>query len=236
MRYLQTSRARLVLLCFLGSSLLLVAFPKIDLIVSALFFDNGFTLARQPWAKLLHEAVGVSIAVSMLAVVGIYAFNRLRKRNVCGIDGRKTLYLFLVLILGAGLLVNTTLKDNFGRVRPRDVQEFGGSRQFTPAFVVTDGCVRNCSFSSGDAAGAFFFLAFTIAVSRRRAIAMAAVAFGVAVSFSRIATGAHFISDTVVSFFIMLLVSDVLYFYMFVPADRPVGHPVTARPAMGIDA
>ena len=236
MRYLRTCRARLVLLCFLASSLLLVAFPSIDLIVSALFFDNGFTLARQSWTRLLHEAVGVSIAVSMLAVVGIYAFNRLCKRNVCGIDGRKILYLFLVLILGAGLLVNATLKDNFGRVRPRDVQEFGGSRQFTPAFVITNGCVRNCSFSSGDAAGAFFFLAFTIAVSRRRAIAMAAVTFGVAVSFSRIAVGAHFISDTVASFFIMLLVSDVLYFYMFVPADESVVQAVAAGPAIGIEA
>lgn len=236
MRYLRTFRARLVLLCFLASSLLLVAFPEFDLIVSAQFFDNGFTLARQSWTRLLHEAVGVSIAVSMLAVVGIYAFNRLCRQNVCGIDGRKILYLFLVLILGAGLLVNATLKDNFGRVRPRDVQEFGGSRHFTPAFVVTNGCVRNCSFSSGDAAGAFFFLAFTLAVSRRRAIAMAAVAFGVAVSFSRIAIGAHFLSDTVVSFFIMLLVSDVLYFYMFVPADGPVGHAAAARPALGIEA
>jgi lipid A 4'-phosphatase len=235
-RYLRTFRARLVLLCFLASSLLLVAFPEVDLIVSALFFDNGFTLVTQSWTKLLHEAVGVSIAVSMLAVVGTYAFNRLCKQNVCGIDGRKILYLFLVLILGAGLLVNATLKDNFGRVRPRDVQEFGGSRHFTPAFVVTNGCVRNCSFSSGDAAGAFFFLAFTLAVSRRRAIAMAAVAFGVAVSFSRIAIGAHFLSDTVVSFFIMLLVSDVLYFYMFVPADGPVGHVAAARPALGIEA
>jgi lipid A 4'-phosphatase len=234
MRYLRTFRAGLVVLSFLASSLLLVAFPEIDLIVAALFFDNGFTLTEQSWTRLLHEAVGVSIAVSMLAVVGTYAFNRLCKQNVCGIDGRKILYLFLVLILGAGLLVNATLKDNFGRVRPRDVQEFGGSRHFTPAFVVTDGCVRNCSFSSGDAAGAFFFLAF--ALGRRRAVAMAAVTFGVAVSFSRIAIGAHFLSDTVVSFFIMLLVSDVLYFYMFVPADEPVRQAFAAGPAIGIEA
>jgi lipid A 4'-phosphatase len=218
------------------SSLLLVAFPKIDLVVSSLFFDQGFPLAAEPWTRLLHEAVGVLIVVSMLAVLGIYAFNKFSKQNVCGIDGGRVVYLFLVLILGAGLIVNATLKDNFGRVRPRDIEEFGGTRQFTPAFVVTNGCATNCSFSSGDAAGAFFFLAFAIALSRRRATAVAAVGFGVAVSLSRIAVGAHFFSDTVVSFFVMLIVADALHFYMFMPADRPIEAVPTASAPIGIEA
>jgi membrane-associated phospholipid phosphatase len=51
------------------------------------------------------------------------------------------------------------------------------------------------------------------------------------VSWSRIASGAHFFSDTVVSFFVMLIVTDVLYYYMIVPeAERRTG--LAPRPAI----
>jgi lipid A 4'-phosphatase len=232
MSYLKTSRARVILLSFLASSLLLFAFPDIDILISRMFFDNGFYLAHQRWTRILHECVGAFVALSMATVVGIYAFNKLSKRNLCAIDGKKTAYLFLVLVLGAGLIVNATLKDNFGRVRPRDVQEFGGSRHFTPAFVITNGCKTNCSFSSGDAAGAFFSLALALALSRRRAITAVAVGFGVVVSFSRIAIGAHFLSDTVTSYFVMLVVADVLYYYMLLPVPELIEHAATAGPGV----
>lgn len=222
MNYLKMRRGRTILMCFLLSSLLLAGFSGIDVFVSSMFFDQGFYLAGQGWAKWLHESVTVFIVISLLAVIAIYVFNRFFKRNVLGVDGRKIFYLFMVLILGAGVIVNAGLKNNFGRVRPRDVAEFGGSRQFTPAFVIASGCKRNCSFSSGDAAGAFFSLAMSLALSRRRAIVAAAVGFGAVVSFSRIAIGAHFLSDTVVSFFVMLIVADVLYFYMFLPVPKDI--------------
>lgn len=233
MSYLTTRRARRLLLCFVVSSLLLVAFSGLDLLISRLFFDQGFHFAAQLWTKLLHEAVGVVIALSVAGVLGIYAFNSLSRRNLCGIDGRKVLYLLLVLVLGAGLIVNEVFKNHFGRARPKDLQEFGGSRRFTAAFVVADQCSSNCSFSSGDAAGAFFFIAFAIALSRRRVIAVAAVGFGIVVSLSRIAAGAHFFSDTVVSFFVMLIVADALYHYMFV--RRPGAIENALAPAAASD-
>ncbi len=214
------------------SSLLLVAFAGVDIHVSRLFFDDGFYMADQGWTRLLHESVGWFLVVSMASVVGILIFNRFSKRNLYGVDGRKVLYLFVVLILGAGLIVNVILKDNFGRARPRDIEEFGGSKHFTPAFVVTPGCDRNCSFSSGDGAGAFFSLALALALNRRRAITAAAVGFGALVSFSRIASGAHFFSDTVVSFFVMLVVTDVLHYYMFSPGLEPAEHTPAPTPAV----
>lgn len=220
MNYLKLRRAQIALACFLLSSVLLVTFSDVDIRISRLFFDNGFHLADQGWARLLHEAVGCLIVVSTGSVIGIYLFNRFSNRTLGGVDGRKVLYLLLVLILGAGLIVNVVLKDNFGRPRPRDIEEFGGSKRFAPAFVIGSACKRNCSFSSGDGAGAFYYLAFFIA-SRRRAVAVAAVGFGVSVSFARIASGAHFFSDTVVSFFVMLIVADVLHYYILLPKPVP---------------
>lgn len=229
MTYLKLTRARVILLSFLFASALLLRFPGIDIYIAGMFFDGHFYLQRQWWEQALHHGVSVFLYTSTALVVGIYAFNRLAKAELWGIDGLKVVYLLLVLAIGAGLLVNTTLKDNFGRARPRDVQQFGGSKQFTPAFVMADQCTTNCSFSSGDAAGAFFSLSLAMAFGRRRALFITGVAFGVAVSFSRMAAGAHFFSDTLTSFFVMLITADVLYHYLLMP--KPVAH-LAAKPVL----
>lgn len=228
MGYLRLRRTQLILACFLGLSLLLAGLPSIDMGISNLFFDQRFFLENQWWVTLIKKAVGFFLYLSALAIVGIYVFNRYRKRNLGGLCGKKVLYLFLVLIVGAGLIVNVALKDNFGRARPRDIQEFGGTKHFTPAFVMASECDRNCSFSSGHTAGAFFSLALALALSRRRAIAIACIGFGALVSLSRIASGAHFFSDTVVSFFVMLIVADVLHYYLVLPKPHPARLPTPA--------
>jgi lipid A 4'-phosphatase len=234
--YLRLRRTRAILACFLVASMGLVAFSTVDIQISRLFFDHGFYLAGQGWVKLLHHSVRGFIVVSMVAAVGIYAVNRLWARNLFQVDGRKIAYLFLVLILGAGLIVNVALKDNFGRARPRDIAEFGGSEQFTPAFVIADACDHNCSFASGDSAGAFFALAFVLAAGRKRAASMTGVGFGVLVSASRIASGAHFFSDAVVSFFVMLIVADFLHYCMFQPEAEPLEPAPAPEPGILIGA
>ncbi len=227
--YLKQKRGRLILVCFAIASLLLSQFPAVDLQISGIFFDHGFPLKKQWWPGWLHEGVTWFLWLSMASVVALYVVNTAWKRNLCGVDGKKVCYLFLVLILGAGLIVNVVLKDHFGRARPRDVAEFGGSKLFTPAFVLSGECDNNCSFSSGDVAGACFSLALVMALSRRRSMLAAGVGFGAVVSFARVATGAHFFSDTVVSFFVMLIVADVLYHYIFLPEPQLEAAPVPAN-------
>ena len=213
MYYLRLRRSQIILASFVILSLLLTAFPGVDLVVSKIFFHGGFQ-QTQWWQRLLHEGVGWFIGVSLLLVVALYAWNRLAKKNLCRVDGKRVVYLFLVLIIGAGLIVNVAFKDHFGRARPRDVAEFGGSKVFTPPFVMSNECTTNCSFSSGDGAAGFFSLALALALSRKRWLFAAALAIGVLVSYARISAGAHFFSDTVVSFFVMLIVADVLFYYM----------------------
>jgi len=210
-------RSRLILACFVLASVLLAAFPAIDIGFSSVFFDEGFPWGDQWWQPLLREATSWFLYLSMLVVVGVYVFNRWTGQSRWQIDGRKVAYLALVLMLGAGAIVNLGLKDNFGRARPRDVTEFGGTKSFTPAFVVSQECRKNCSFSSGEGAAGFFSLALAFALGRKRRILLAAIAVGVVVSFARVAAGAHFLSDVVVSFFVMLIVTDVLHFYMVLP-------------------
>jgi lipid A 4'-phosphatase len=215
--YLRSRRGRVILACFLASSLLLLAFPKVDIQFSGLFFHHGFHWSELWWQPILRDATTYVLIATMVAVLGIYGYNKWSKRKIWGLDGKRVVYLCLVLLLGAGLIVNVAFKENFGRARPRDVAEFGGSKIFTPAFVVSRECSRNCSFSSGEGAAGFFTLALAFAFSRRRRAFALAAAIGIVISLARIASGAHFLSDTVVSFFVMLLVADVLFYYIVMP-------------------
>jgi lipid A 4'-phosphatase len=220
MDYLKLRRSQVILAAFGTFALLMTAFPGVDIAISSLFFDGRTFLRDQWWQKALQAGLGYFIPVSVISVALVYACNRMLKLNVCRVDGHRVLYVILVLAIGCGFIVNFGLKDHFHRARPRDIAEFGGTKTFSPPFQVSDQCKTNCSFSSGDAAGGFFSLALALALSRRRAVFMAALAVGVVMSISRISSGAHFFSDTVTSFFVMLIVADVLFFYMV--ANRPV--------------
>src|SRR5690349_20446729 len=217
MDYLKMRRGQVILASFAIFAVFVIAFPGVDLAISSLFFDGKTFLRDQWWQRLLQQGLGWFLPVSVGVVALIYLCNRIWKRNVCCVDARRLLYVVLVLGIGCGFIVNFGLKDHFHRARPRDVVEFGGTKLFSPAFQVSNQCRTNCSFSSGDAAGGFFSLALALALSRRRAAYAAALAVGAVMSFARISSGAHFFSDTVTSFFVMLLVADVLYFYLLTP-------------------
>lgn len=230
MRYLRVPSAQGKLLLFAASSALFVCFPAIDLHVSSWFFRNGsFFLARRWWVDLLHWSVGGFLCAGLATILALWVFNCLAKRNVGGVDGRVVVYLLLVLVLAEGLVVNVVLKNGFGRARPRNITEFGGPQIFTPAFVVTDECASNCSFSSGDGAGAFFSLCLVLVWGRKLLPLVAALTFGTLVSFSRIAAGAHFLSDSFVSFFLMWIAADVLYFYVLRPGREAQSAAIATR-------
>ena len=216
MQYLKLKRSRMILAAFAITSLLLAVFPSVDLYISGFFYrPHGFDRGLG-WQSTVRAGLFYLLYVSLGAIVAIYGINRVFKCNFLDIDGKKVAYLLLVLIIGAGLIVNVVFKEGFGRARPRDVAEFGGSKIFTPAFVAAGQCKTNCSFPSGDAAGGFFSIALVMVLRRRRALFLAALAVGGLMSLARVSAGAHFFSDTVVSFFVMWIVADVLYYYVVV--------------------
>jgi hypothetical protein len=64
----------------------------------------------------------------------------------------------------------------------------------------------------------------------------AGISFGALVSVSRLAVGAHFFSDVVVSFFVMWIRSDVLHHYMLIRPPAPERMParvIPVRPEVG---
>lgn len=182
----------------------LVMVPQIDLAVSAWFFDpqsQSFLLRQAPFHDWVRKDMPPILFGLTALLIPVWLAGVWLKKVLFGISGRAILFLLTSLALGPGLIVNTLLKDFWGRPRPSTLREFGGTNFYVPPLMISDQCERNCSFSSGHAALGFWVVAFALlAPPHRRPWAMAAaLAFGIVVGYVRIAQGGHFLSDVVFS-------------------------------------
>lgn len=135
---------------------------------------------------------------------------------------RPALFLLAVIILTSGVAI-TVLKDYWGRARPNQIVEFGGDKQFTPAWTITDQCADNCSFVSGHAGGAFSLLALAWVFPRhRRFWLVTGVVWGAHVGLERMVQGGHFLSDVIFAGFVVYFCAALLARWVFY---RPAAPP-----------
>jgi membrane-associated PAP2 superfamily phosphatase len=204
-----TSRAtefRFALLAFGLLAVLFIAWPQIDLAASGLFYRGGGQWALERTSRWLFlpyrglPRIGQALIVVLLALWLLSYVRRFPK-----LRARRVLVGFVLVsgLLGPVLLVDATLKEHSGRARPERIEQFGGIRQFTPAFVVADQCEKNCSFVSGHVATASFIMAFGWlgAPAVRRRWLLASIGFGAFMALTRMAPGGHFLSDTIFAWF-----------------------------------
>lgn len=187
-------KKNLDVLVFLLLAILLVALPQIDLWVSSLFYSPqaGFYLDQNPlvqFSYIVFKAMPMVVIPLLLAGIALSHF----VKRFAG-QKKPLIYLFVLLLLGPGLLVHTVFKDNWDRARPRNIEFFNGDKVFTPAFVISDQCEKNCSFVSGHAAMGFFFMACAFAWRQRRLLWLGIIT-GSLVGLGRIVQGGHFFSD-----------------------------------------
>jgi lipid A 4'-phosphatase len=191
-------------------------FPRLDLDLAALLFDRKrdiFTGNAQLWMYYLRNAargpVALLVAPAFIAILGKLVLPRRRML----IDGRAALFLAVTLALGPGIVTNLIFKDHWGRPRPIDVTEFGGSDRFMPWWDPRGPCANNCSFVAGEPSGAFWTLApAALAPPPWRPLAYgAALAFGAGIGLLRIGSGAHFFTDVVFAGVFMFLVVWTLH-------------------------
>lgn len=183
-------------------SILVLLSPGIDLLVSGWFAGpgGGFPLSEVGPLVALRDLNRVLPPVLLAGLVALLVAQGFGLRSPVLPRPHAVLFVLAFYAVGPGLLVNG-LKTLVGRARPRDIAEFGGMDLFTPAWHASAACSRNCSFPSGEAGSAVAMLAlvFLLPKAWRRPAAYALVPFVAAFSLNRIAFGAHFFSDVVLS-------------------------------------
>ena len=125
------------------------------------------------------------------------------------------------LMIGPVILTNLILKTYWGRPRPSQTLDFGGHLDFVQAGSMIGKCVSNCSFISGEAAGAgwVFCLIFLTPQPARFALALPLTAIAFLTPAMRLAFGAHYLSDVILGW----LSSVVVFAGLLALTDSPQG-------------
>ena len=183
-----------------------IVFPHVDIDVSRYFYRAGdFVIAQHPyWVALrdYHRLSQFYIIGLLLMLLLVYATSR---RPLNAISPHKIVYAVLTFAFGPGVLVQT-LKFIIGRARPRHLMEFGGTADFTPAWQFANACRHSCSFPSGESAAASAMLSLLILVPRPYRVWAAGflVPLLVSISLNRVFMGAHFLSDVVIAWVLII--------------------------------
>lgn len=200
---------------FAAFTIFFILFPKLDIQIANYFYDPelGFLYKTNVIVQMLYMSIPIITKIFAITCLLYMVYLYLKHKKPKLILNSSAFFLFITAIIGPGLIVNTVLKDNFGRARPRQIKEFNGNKEFTNAFAITNQCEKNCSFSSGHAAMAFYFSAIAYIVSTLyfTRIYLLGIAFGISVGLSRIIMGGHFASDVVTSALIVLLLNHLIF-------------------------
>jgi lipid A 4'-phosphatase len=204
-------------------ALLLVATAVIAATGTDLFWESrfyhpgsGWIYAElQPWKFLYHFGIYPSFLIasgSLLLIISSF----ISARTVA--YRKLATFLLLLMLLGPGLLVNSVFKDHWGRPRPRQMQIFGGDRQFHQVWERGE-AGKGMSFPSGHASAAFYLIA-PYFVLRRRSPKQAAAAlaggigYGLLMGIARMVQGGHFPSDVLWAGGVVYLVGLALYYLL----------------------
>jgi membrane-associated PAP2 superfamily phosphatase len=197
-----TRRTAFILILAIGvaTGLVFGLDPRLDLQISALFYDQ----ALRTWPADQHVLLAyfrefntVLAAILVIIAVGALVLASIRRRALGFLSQRVAAFLVGVVLLGPGLIANVLLKPHWGRPRPAEVTEFGGPLHFTPWWNPFGECDGNCSFVSGEESLAVWLIAWAIVLPERyRGAALAIALLHCALMGAcRIAMGGHFTSD-----------------------------------------
>jgi lipid A 4'-phosphatase len=127
-------------------------------------------------------------------------------------------YLLATGLAGPVLITNVLLKGYWGRPRPRETAEFGGSSPFEPVLTY-DPSSGGQSFPCGHATTGFYFFAVYFLLRRHRpdlarGALFVSLSLGGLLGVARMAQGGHFLSDVVWAAAVCWFVALALYHAM----------------------
>ncbi len=199
-----------------GVSFIFTVFPTIDLTVSSWFAKDGnFILGDNVLLRGFRDYSRLLTKVIMWSMVLLTALCIACPRRLGPCAAHKPLFVLTSFFAGPVAVVEA-LKFAIGRARPRHLVDFGGSADFTPVWEFAAACSHNCSFPSGEAAGAAAALSLLVFVSPKYRALTASMVTPVLsfVAINRVAFGAHFLSDVVLAWLITLFIMLLIWRWM----------------------
>jgi len=190
---------------------------QIDLSLSHQFYQNG-QFQSQPYLHwIYHEGIIPGWILTGSAALGLilsYVYHRRFKqwRKSC-------ILIVLTLMIGSGLMVHLVFKDHWGRPRPRQTIEFGGTQTFRAFYEpnIFHQPEPSKSFTCGHCTMGFVFFSLMLIGMHYRKKSLTVLGLGLALllggllGYARLAQGGHFFSDVVISALIMWWTSLLLY-------------------------
>ena len=170
-----------------------------DLLLAKFFYSPSVGWpgkTAHPWIDLYQYGNIPPLTLSLYGLL-VFVFGFLFRKMA---PYRKIgLFLVIYMVLGPGLVINTVFKDHWGRPRPAEVQNFGGSEKYLPVWERgTPG--QGKSFPSGHAAVGFFLFSpffFLRNPSKKWALffLLLGLSYGTYMGIGRMAQGGHFATD-----------------------------------------
>lgn len=196
--------------------------PFLDLTTSNFFFNKETSsFVQHPFLKAIYH-LGVlpgllTAAIALFFLVGTF-FCTSWKRFLA-----PALSLILTLAIGSGLIINTILKENWNRPRPKQTLQFGGQQKYRPYYLpnLDTPIEPSKSFPSGHASMGFYFFSLSLIFLRHKRkklfiyVTIISIILGGLLSFTRIAQGGHFFSDVIISAFIMWLTALCINWWLY---------------------
>ena len=195
----------LILHTFITSGIF-IYYPKIDVIVSSIFFSANkdkfyfkYNIVFIFFSECAYYLMFFLLLYYVTTVVVKFFNQKVFKHESIFI---------LTFFIASIVIIQFFSKYYFGRSRPCNILEFGGSKQFTIACMTSNQCHSNCSFGSFHTSiSIMIFISSFQSSDRIKKIIVTFVTF-LAIIFSliRIIQGKHFLSDVVISACITIII------------------------------
>jgi lipid A 4'-phosphatase len=196
----------LVVLLFLA--IFLSVGSSFDIYLSSLFNfgNNQFLLQNYYYITIFVRKIILPAIIIYIFILPIFSFFLPIKKIYLKYEFkfRDILCLWVIGIFNLGIVINLFFKNIWGRARPGDILQLGGKENFTPWFQISDACVSNCSFVSGDASVGFSLIVFYLLI-KRIIYFWSSLFFGFGIGLVRIMEGGHFVSDVIMAAMVLYL-------------------------------
>jgi lipid A 4'-phosphatase len=221
-----------IVILILGITTVIFHVTSLDIIIQRFFYSDakGWVIQTKGFWDIIYR-YGIFPGY-LLAIIGLIMISVSYWRVQYVKYRRSALLLVFTMMLGPGLFVNAIFKDHWGRPRPRDIKEFGGTETYVCP-CVKGSSPEGKSFPCGHCSMGFFLaVPYLIYRKRRKIIAatflVAGFSWGTVIGISRMMAGGHFPSDVVWAAG-MVWITALIGFYLFRP-DKSVAIASNSSP------